>query len=654
MKIHTRIFSLIGFFFLGFVLPVNGQTYQEIVNSGNYIFGEGEGRSAAEADRLALSLISQQLQVFVTSEVDMIRRKESVNGVSMTSMTTENLVNTYSQVSLNNCHQRVLQNGPKVFKVMRYVLKSEVQRTFKERERKVLEMLTLAEQAEEDLKFDVALKYYYWGQLLTKTLVADTLHYDSRADGRQRASLWVHQKMNSILDDIQFTFNDFTSSDNTSGTVSITYNGKTVTSLDYLYFDGIGWSDMVHARDGNGSLEFRANAIPEKVNFMIQYSYESEMSVDSDLQTMSQFIDPITYENAWKNAIPIVPMIKKIQQEQAQMQAQMQTQTKSSRRKKQAMVVPESVVSHFEEYYHLIDEHNSVNHISNVGSYKVSSVEDKLPYINSIQKVIDVIAQKNYDMIDQTLFTPEGYDVYQKLLKFGNAKLLLTNGVKLEEYIEVMKFNDIYFCRSIPMQFSFSNNKKFVENVIFEFNEDGKIESLQFALEKATVDEITSMPLYTEGAKMIIINFLENYKTAFALKRIDYLNSIFSEDALIITGRVVKTTNVENQIGLRNPNHIVYNKQTKGEYIANLKRSFNNKEYVNLVFSNVNVSKMGRGDREVFCIEIKQDYFSSNYGDTGYLLIVVDVNDYRHPIIHVRTWQPEPDPNFGLFGPGDF
>ena len=116
----------------------------------------------------------------------------------------------------------------------------------------------------------------------------------------------------------------------------------------------------------------------------------------------------------------------------------------------------------------------------------------------------------------------------------------------------------------------------------------------------------------------------------------------------------MKSVNVENQIGLRNQNHIVYNRQTKGEYIENLRSSFARKEYVNLSFSDLKVTKMGKGNREVFCMEIKQDYFSSNYGDSGYLLLVVDVNDYQHPIIHVRTWQPEPDPDFGLFGPGDF
>lgn len=48
------------------------------------------------------------------------------------------------------------------------------------------------------------------------------------------------------------------------------------------------------------------------------------------------------------------------------------------------------------------------------------------------------------------------------------------------------------------------------------------------------------------------------------------------------------------------------------------------------------------------------DYYSSTYGDKGYLFLMVDINDPENPIIKVRTWQPERDPNFGLYGPGDF
>ena len=47
-------------------------------------------------------------------------------------------------------------------------------------------------------------------------------------------------------------------------------------------------------------------------------------------------------------------------------------------------------------------------------------------------------------------------------------------------------------------------------------------------------------------------------------------------------------------------------------------------------------------------------YFSTNYADKGYLFLMVDLRNPKEPIIHVRTWQPEKDPNGKVFGIEDF
>jgi hypothetical protein len=87
--------------------------------------------------------------------------------------------------------------------------------------------------------------------------------------------------------------------------------------------------------------------------------------------------------------------------------------------------------------------------------------------------------------------------------------------------------------------------------------------------------------------------------------------------------------------------------------LVNLKKCFKRNEFVNLRFSNNDVMKMGIGG-ELYAIQIQQDYYSSTYGDKGYLFLMVDINNPEKPLIKVRTWQPEKDPDFGLYGPGDF
>ncbi|MEE1021109.1 MAG: hypothetical protein U0L93_06770, partial [Bacteroidales bacterium] len=96
-----------------------------------------------------------------------------------------------------------------------------------------------------------------------------------------------------------------------------------------------------------------------------------------------------------------------------------------------------------------------------------------------------------------------------------------------------------------------------------------------------------------------------------------------------------------------------YNTYTKAEYMKNLERCFARNEFINLRFTE-NEIKQFKKDKEMYGIQIKQDYFSSTYGDTGYLFLGVDVENPDQPVIHIRTWQPEKDKEGGVFGINDF
>lgn len=154
------------------------------------------------------------------------------------------------------------------------------------------------------------------------------------------------------------------------------------------------------------------------------------------------------------------------------------------------------------------------------------------------------------------------------------------------------------------------------------------------------------------------MNFLENYQTAYALKRLDYISSIFDDDAVIITGTVThvpaRKVGTGDMQGMVFAHDIIkYNRHTKDTYLKHLKNSFASKEFINIRFASNEVRKLGKGG-ELYAIQISQEYYSSNYGDKGYLFLMVDINDPEKPIIKVRTWQPEKDPNFGIYGPEHF
>ena len=103
--------------------------------------------------------------------------------------------------------------------------------------------------------------------------------------------------------------------------------------------------------------------------------------------------------------------------------------------------------------------------------------------------------------------------------------------------------------------------------------------------------------------------------------------------------------------GFRMDKKVVKTKQSKEQFLANLKAAFNNKEFVNLQFVNNYIQPSRRSIQNghaVYGIQIRQDYFSDNYKDQGYLFLRVDVTDPDAPIGSVRVWQEMPDEEEGI------
>ncbi len=234
--------------------------------------------------------------------------------------------------------------------------------------------------------------------------------------------------------------------------------------------------------------------------------------------------------------------------------------------------------------------------------------------------------------------------MFKKLLEYGKATLIGNPDPGF------YPFGSRVVCRSIPMQFSFKNNNRvFIEDVTFTFSPEKKIESVAFGLGEAARRDIFSQggTVWGDSVKMVIATFLENYKTAFALKRLDYIKSIFDENAYIIVGHKLHKINNVNQgdsKGFSLGTEYTFQRKTKEEYIDQLERCFKSNEYVNINFSENDIQKAAFGGN-TFGIQIKQDYYSQHYGDQGYLFLFVDLNDPDMPVIKIRTWQPERNPD---------
>ena len=157
-----------------------------------------------------------------------------------------------------------------------------------------------------------------------------------------------------------------------------------------------------------------------------------------------------------------------------------------------------------------------------------------------------------------------------------------------------------------------------------------------------------------------ILSYVEHFRTAYNEKDIQFLDQVFSDDALIITGTVIKVRKTDG-VGISH-NKVTYRKQSKQEYLARLKRSFAANKYISVQFDDVRVVK--HPTKEGFYgVTVHQLYSnSSGYSDDGYLFLLWDFRDANNVQIHVRTWQPkylnesktEELPEEEIFTAGDF
>ena len=207
------------------------------------------------------------------------------------------------------------------------------------------------------------------------------------------------------------------------------------------------------------------------------------------------------------------------------------------------------------------------------------------------------------------------------------------------------------------------------QEAVVEFDRNGQITDFRFTFNAQAaginLDEGGQEVTDWEN-QYIILQQLERFRTAYNMKDINTIEAMFSDDALIITGNVIQRRRPGDRGGATYD--VVFNRQNKQQYITNLKKCFARNAWIDVTFElDDDYMKMQTGNSQASCIvrstvdptkygvRLRQTWKSSTYSDEGLLFLLFEFpTDGSDPIIHVRTWQPEKDPNFGLYGPGDF
>lgn len=587
------------------ILPVLAAMAQfagdNIKNNPEYIWGEGRGNTVDVADRDALAELVSQVSLFVKREGSLVIDNVQAGKDVKSEVKYESVMKTYSFAQLDNV-QRVVDGDEPDFRVVRYIKKAEIDRIFTARIQKLKNMVRVANNAYLRGQHGEALRYYYWSLVLLESVRhSNDVTVTDEKQVEHAAGLWLRERINAILGSI--TCSMVKHDEGNTYELAFLSNGKPVASLDFTYFDGQDYSEVTSVLDGQALVELRMGHTASTLQVRVEYKYTFDAQSDREVARVLEVMRDVNFPRA-QIKVPLdsreerqeaVAAVKQVQQSQPIATSVVQADAATSQRCDAAM-----------------------------------------------QSVVAAIRSRNYASV-RKLFTQYGYGVFDTLVHNGRARIVGTPGLSYS------RVGDNVVCRSVPMQFSYSRGRRFMEDVAFVFDANGLIDNVMYGLGKVTTGDIctSEIPDCSDYAKQVLVTFLENYKTAFAMRRIDYIERLFADDAIIITGRMFQKYTGKTDGIYRNNYYVKQTRQSKQTYIRNLRRNFGMNEFINVKFANTDLRKLpGRG--EVYAVQVKQDYFSASYGDSGYLFLLVDVNNPDQPIIHVRSWQPQPDKDWGL------
>lgn len=199
-----------------------------------------------------------------------------------------------------------------------------------------------------------------------------------------------------------------------------------------------------------------------------------------------------------------------------------------------------------------------------------------------------------------------------------------------------------YQVRNIPLMMKPTGEREFNEDeyqeAVISFDKQGNVESFYLSISMNLYMNVvkSNLELTDLRRRQMILDYVEQFRTAYNQKDIDFLNMVFSDDALIITGKVIMQKHPEGYMSQK----IQYNKQSKQQYLTNLRRVFNTAQYIRVGFDDIEVMRHPTNPN-FYGVTLHQGYTSNTYHDDGYLFLLWDFRNENAPEIHVRTWQPD-------------
>lgn len=604
------------------VASATALSVDDIRNSGDYYWGEGIHDDPSTADKIALEMLANHMSVNISSHTYMVNKSSSVRqqgGKEQKDEQSEytSLIESYSSATIENSERMVLPQNAGKEHILRYVAKADVYKIFDSRRRKITEMVKNAQKQLELGKVDVALKDYYWAYALLRSLPNTS---DEEFRGHLLCS-YIPQQMADIVSNLSV---GVMSQDGNDFELFFTHQGSPVSSLDYVIYENGYPGPLSNAGEGIGEVSFIGNDPVEKIEIEIEYKYKDQ-AVDPDMRTVLNGVSDYNVKGARRilsvngKQLPATPVLPS-----------------APKNSGGGNVAAGSGIA--------------VNGQSPAQISMPDELDNDDIYRENIGLILSGISGKVRQSAISHLLTPNGVRKYQDIIKRGKIRVVSDSDLKFwtDPRGQIV-------CRGTVLTFQYRTGKyrSFTRDLVFTLTPDGLVDDITLGLGQQQRNQILGDVNIPDFIKHNLVGFIEEYQTAFAVGDIEYLKTIFDDNAIIITGTVVQQAAPKDQYLYRNNQKVIYNRSTKDQYLTKVKATFDSREYVNVRFNNINVAVIDP-DNHVYGVQLEQDYFSPHYGDHGYLYLQLHMPDPTKPIIHVRTWQPSSVDIRQLFNQTDF
>ena len=176
------------------------------------------------------------------------------------------------------------------------------------------------------------------------------------------------------------------------------------------------------------------------------------------------------------------------------------------------------------------------------------------------------------------------------------------------------------------------------QEAVVSFDKQGNMESFYISISMNLYMNVVreNKEITDLRRRQLILDYVEQFRTAYNQKDLNFLEQVYSDDALIITGKVIRRT----KDGIPLPDKVEYLKQNKVQYMAKLRRIFSTNKRLRVTFDEIEVIRHPT-NHDFYGVTLHQGWSADYYHDDGYLFLLWDFRNEDSPQIHVRTWQPD-------------